>query len=267
MIPRRGNFHSDTLLAAAHSGSGVGRHGYCLLLLDRFNDNLRQVIFAPFDQAKPEGVSRHTLAHGVVEPAACDGKSVAIAMLSLHHLFYSLTAGVKPTVKVFQYGSNCSTSQINSDDRLCGDAKFIDIARTDRDFELAFDVHSKKRGCAASDIVESPGQKVWGVLYDVPEYLMSKDTAMAQGRRSFDEIEGSKYRRETIVVRRPNGEAVEAITYRVIAPQKGLKTNIAYVQHIIAGLREHGIDAAYITKMMEIAAANNPDIAEAVKAL
>src|SRR5580693_8509752 len=49
-------------------------------------------------------------------------------------------------------GSNCSTSQINSNERLCGDAKFIDIARTDRDFELAFDVHSKKRGCAASDI-------------------------------------------------------------------------------------------------------------------
>jgi hypothetical protein len=101
---------------------------------------------------------------------------------------------------------------INSDDRLCGDAKSIDIARTDGDFELAFDVHSKKRGCAASDIVESPGQKVWGVLYEVPEDLMRKDAAKAQGRKSFDEIEGPKYRRETIIVRRPNGEAVEAIT-------------------------------------------------------
>jgi gamma-glutamylcyclotransferase (GGCT)/AIG2-like uncharacterized protein YtfP len=188
-------------------------------------------------------------------------------MLSLHHLFYSLTAGVKPTVKVFQYGSNCSMSEINSDERLRGDAKFIDIAQTDRDFELTFDVYSKKRGCAASDIVEAPGQKVWGVLYEVPEYLMSKDTAMAHGRKSFDEIEGSRYRRETIVVRRPNGEAVEAVTYRVIAPQKGLKTNLAYVQHIIAGLREHGIDATYVARVKEKATANNPGIADAIKAL
>jgi hypothetical protein len=48
----------------------------------------------------------------------------------------------------------------------------------------------------------------------------------------------------------------------VIAPQKSLKTNLAYVQHIIAGLREHGIDATYLARVQEIAIANNPDIAE-----
>ena len=41
---------------------------------------------------------------------------------------------------VFQYGSNCSESEINGRDRLRGDAKFADIAETVEDFELAFNV-------------------------------------------------------------------------------------------------------------------------------
>jgi hypothetical protein len=51
---------------------------------------------------------------------------------------------------VFQYGSNCSESEMNSEARLCSDARFIDIAETVEDYELAFDVQSTGRGCAAS---------------------------------------------------------------------------------------------------------------------
>lgn len=75
---------------------------------------------------------------------------------------------------VFQYGSNCSESQFNSQDRLCGDAEFVTIAETVDDCQLAFDVWSTGRGCAASDIVASPGNKVWGVVYDVPDILMDR---------------------------------------------------------------------------------------------
>ena len=76
---------------------------------------------------------------------------------------------------VFQYGSNCLDSEINSKDRLRGEAKFVDIAETVEDFELAFDVQSTKRGCAASDIVRKNGGKVWGVLYEVPDYLIDRE--------------------------------------------------------------------------------------------
>ena len=85
---------------------------------------------------------------------------------------------------VFQYGSNCSDSQINGQDRLCGDAKFIDIAETVDDFRLAFDVWSTRRQCAASEMVDTPGSKVWGVLYEVPDFLIEQKTAAAQNRRS-----------------------------------------------------------------------------------
>lgn len=109
---------------------------------------------------------------------------------------------------VFQYGSNCLESEINGERRLRGDATFVDIAETFENFELAFDVRSKNRGCAASDIVRKPGSKVWGVLYEIPDYLMNRESAKASGRKSFDEIEGegANYRRETIKVRRPSGE-------------------------------------------------------------
>jgi hypothetical protein len=66
---------------------------------------------------------------------------------------------------VFQYGSNCSESQINNKDRLCGYAKFVAIAEIVDDYQLAFDVWSTRRECAASDIVARPGSKVRGVLY------------------------------------------------------------------------------------------------------
>lgn len=82
----------ERFLAAALNGAMVGRHGYCLLLLDRFDQYLKKVIFPPFDPAYPTGVSRHTIAHGVADPAQCDEKSVVLGFFSLHHLFYTLGA-------------------------------------------------------------------------------------------------------------------------------------------------------------------------------
>jgi hypothetical protein len=107
---------------------------------------------------------------------------------------------------VFQYGSNCSEDQINSQDRMRGDARFEGIAETVDDYEIAFDVYSKRRRCAASDIVRTRGAKVWGVLYEIPDYLIVRGTARARERRAFDEIEGEggNYRRESIQIRRPS---------------------------------------------------------------
>lgn len=170
---------------------------------------------------------------------------------------------------VFQYGSNCLDSEINSKNRLCGDARFVDIAETVGDFELAFDVQSTGRGCAASDVVKKLGSKVWGVLYEVPDYLIDRKTAKARRRKSFDEIEGegTNYKRETIRVCCPDGKIVSALTYTVQCPKAGLKTNIDYVRHIVYGLGERGVSDAYIAKVKAIAAANNPDIAAEVEKL
>lgn len=170
---------------------------------------------------------------------------------------------------VFQYGSNCSESEINSPLRLRDDAEFEGIAETIEDFELAFDVYSTKRGCAASDIVRRPGGKAWGVLYNIPDNLIRRDTA-PPGRKSLDAIEGqcTNYKRETIKVRRhPEGDIVEALTYTVKDPQPGLRTNLAYVRLIICGLRDHNVPNEYIAKVKAIAKANNPGISAEVERL
>jgi hypothetical protein len=170
---------------------------------------------------------------------------------------------------VFQYGSNCLGSQINSKDRLCGDAKFAGIAETVDDFQLAFDVWSNNRKCAASDIVVSPGSKAWGVLYEVPDFLIERKTASARNRKSLDAIEGegANYKRETIAVRPENGLIVKALTYRVRNPKPNLKTSLEYVGYIVNGLRERGVCEEYIAQVKSLAAANNPTIAAQVKEL
>lgn len=176
------------------------------------------------------------------------------------------TSRVYAMRQVFQYGSNCSDLQINGKDRLKGDAKFISTAETFDDYELVFDVFSNGRHCAAADIVRKPGSKVWGVLYEIPEYLIGRGTAEARGRKSLDAIEGEgkNYERREINVRTPGGEVVTALTYTVKNPRAGLKTDIDYVRYIVVCLRERGIPGEYIDKVKSIASANNVEIADDV---
>lgn len=170
---------------------------------------------------------------------------------------------------VFQYGSNCLDSEINGKDRLKGDAKFIGIAETVDDYELAFDVFSRGRHCAAADIVHKPGGKVWGALYEIRDELIGRESAAMLGRKSLDAIEGegTNYERKEIRVCTGDGEVVSALTYTVINPRSGLKTDLDYVRAIIAGLRHRGAPDEYIDKVKGIVAANNPGIADAIAGL
>jgi hypothetical protein len=106
------------------------------------------------------------------------------------------------TVLLFQYGSNCDEGQINGKNRLRGDAHFISIAQTVDDFKLVFDAWAKGRRCAAADIVLAPANKVWGVLYEIPHYLLRRETAYKRDGRAMDDIEaeGKVYKRESISV-------------------------------------------------------------------
>jgi hypothetical protein len=64
-------------------------------------------------------------------------------------------------------------------------------------------------------------------------------------------------------VQNPDGTPVQGpvITYSVRNTQPGLKTSLAYVSHILAGLREHGAPDEYVVYVKNRAIANNPDLA------
>lgn len=167
---------------------------------------------------------------------------------------------------VFQYGSNCSTARLNSAERLQGNAIPVGLAETVDNYELRFDVWSTGNNCAAADIVPEGDGTVLGVLYEVPDELMDRDTA-PRGRKSFDAIEGNAYERRSIRVKRQDGTIVDAVTYVVCQPARDLRTSLEYVRHIVTGLRENGAGEEYITRVKHAAASNNPDIEEQIEGL
>lgn len=110
---------------------------------------------------------------------------------------------------------------------------------------------------------------MWGVLYEVPDYLIDRKTAATKNTKSLDAIEGegTNYKRETIAVRRNDGSIVSALTYRVRNPQQDLKTNLECVGYIVEGLRDHGVQEDYVERVRQLAQANNPAIAAQVQRL
>lgn len=171
---------------------------------------------------------------------------------------------------VFQYGSNMSVARLNSDDRLAGDAKVVCVATTVESFELVFSVWSKSNNCAAADLLPSnAGRTVCGVLYEIPDFLLSRETAKERNRKSLDAIEGegTNYVRAMIDVVTNDGVTVRAMTYVVKHRQANLKTSAAYVSHILAGLREHNMPLEYCQYVRSKIIENNMNIRDVLPEL
>ena len=164
---------------------------------------------------------------------------------------------------VFQYGSNMSTQRLNGQDRLAGGAKVIGVAQTVEPYELAFTVWSSVNNCAAADIVANPGgRSLYGILYDIPNSLIYRSATEAAGARSLDAIEGEGkyYVRKNILVKREDGSEVQSLTYVVKSPDWSVKTEAAYVNHIIAGIDEHSLPEEYRRYVLQRVILNNPEL-------
>jgi hypothetical protein len=163
-------------------------------------------------------------------------------------------------VLIFQFGSNTSSERLNSADRLAGDANDLGLCRTVHDFDLDFDVWSNSNQCAAADLRPSRGRSIFGVLYDIPDYLVSASTAGA--RKSLDKIEGPRYERRKILIQRPDGTPIPGpvFTYLVKEPAPNLKTSRDYVSHILHGLRDHNAPDEYLEYVKRRISQNNPSL-------
>lgn len=164
---------------------------------------------------------------------------------------------------VFQYGSNMSVARLNSVDRLAGDAKPNCVARTARPFDLMFTVWSKSNDCAAADLVPgSTGRSIYGVVYEIHDFLLSRDTAKQRSRKSLDAIEGegTNYVRDMIDLIKSDGSTIRAFTYFVKDRKTGLKTSFDYVRHILLGLKEHSIPYEYHHYVRSKIIENNRDL-------
>jgi hypothetical protein len=76
-------FKQENLATVSAMGSGNVVKPASLLLPDRFKQYLFEIYFASFDPKDPQGVSRNTVSHGVVDAKLLDCKAASIAFLIL----------------------------------------------------------------------------------------------------------------------------------------------------------------------------------------
>jgi hypothetical protein len=85
--PSQGNLASGLVEADAKS-----RHQLSLLLPERFREFLTSVYFKDFDPRNPEGISRHTVSHGVAPAVDYDLKGATLGFLALDQMSYFVAA-------------------------------------------------------------------------------------------------------------------------------------------------------------------------------
>ena len=139
----------------------------------------------------------------------------------------------------FGYGSNLSIEFVQ--EKLIPDAKFV-MKGYLPNFEVQFPFWSDEVQGGYSGVMEAPGELVHGALYEVTEQKLI----------ALDDMEGvykDRYRRETFLVLGEDGRFHPADLYRVIDPQGPFPPSRDYVEIMLTGARDLGLDPDYIEKI------------------
>ena len=138
----------------------------------------------------------------------------------------------------FGYGSNLNMEFLKS---YCPGTEFVMRAYLPN-YEVQFRFWSERRQGGISTIIEKPGGLVHGVIYDVPgEELHELDI--------LESVPQGLYRRETFLVLGEDGGWHEGDLYRVAEPKGPFTPSRSYVELMLRGAREHGLDPEYIEKI------------------
>ncbi len=136
------------------------------------------------------------------------------------------------TCRYFAYGSNMLRERLVA--RVStAEGVAVGVAR---DYRLDFAKISVD-GSGKGDMVASPGDEVWGVLYELD----------ADQKAALDEHEGRHYRAREIVVSTPSGD--QAAWAYVAEPHRRDPSKVPYdwyVALIVAGARQGGLPEPYV---------------------
>ncbi|MDP2916750.1 MAG: gamma-glutamylcyclotransferase family protein, partial [Dehalococcoidia bacterium] len=149
-------------------------------------------------------------------------------------------------VAYFAYGSNMSISRLHKPERapsaiVIGPAKLVD-------WRFVCNKQSKD-GSAKANIMRSPGDTVWGVLYEINSSEL----------QNLDNAEKGYDRRCLNIVDCENNEVV-AKTYISEETTSDTRPYTWYKQLIVQGAREHCLPVSYIEFLERIE--SKPDKAE-----
>jgi gamma-glutamylcyclotransferase (GGCT)/AIG2-like uncharacterized protein YtfP len=138
----------------------------------------------------------------------------------------------------FGYGSNLSSGFVK--ENLIPNARLV-MKGYLPNFEVRFPFWSEERQGGYSGIMEAPGELVQGALYEVTE----------EDLLALDELEVYKglYRRQTYLVLGEDGKFHSADLYRVIDPKGPFPPSRSYVEIMLTGARDLGLDPEYIEKI------------------
>lgn len=141
----------------------------------------------------------------------------------------------------FAYGSNMSTAYIHD---YCPSAKFVMRASLPN-YHIEFRRFSTDLKGGISSIIEAPGELVQGVLFDI-------DSAELDALDILEDVPKGLYVRETFRVLGEDGNWHQGDLYRVANPSGPYRPAKQYVQWMVDGAREQGIDADYTAKLEEL---------------
>jgi gamma-glutamylcyclotransferase len=153
-------------------------------------------------------------------------------------------------VKYFSYGSNMYTPRLRYRVPSCS---FVTIANLSGR-QLHFHKQSKD-GSSKCDLFHTgvATDVVWGVVFDTAE-AEKQDLDRAEGLRAG-------YNDQVVVLTKPNGEQIEAVTFVADATAivKGIAPFTWYKDFVAGGAQEHGLPPDYIaTSIGPVLAVQDP---------
>jgi gamma-glutamylcyclotransferase len=141
----------------------------------------------------------------------------------------------------FAYGSNLSSNFIRD---YTPSAAFVMKADLPN-YQVEFRHYSKDFSGGISSIIETPGTLVRGVIYEVKESELEELDIL-------ENVPEGIYRRDTFRVMGEDSEWHRADLYRVSTPTGPYTPSSAYVDFMIEGAREHGLDADYVENFVAL---------------
>ncbi len=154
-------------------------------------------------------------------------------------------------VKYFAYGSNLRLDQMRD--------RGVNVKKSQRaelpEWKITFPIYSEGWGGGVADIVPDSKERVEGVVYTIEEESL-RNLDHYEGRELKDGREFGMYRRQYIPVS-IEGKWKTVLTYVVNLAveekkERYLSPSKKYLETIIIGAREHGLDSDYIERLKKI---------------
>jgi gamma-glutamylcyclotransferase (GGCT)/AIG2-like uncharacterized protein YtfP len=150
----------------------------------------------------------------------------------------------------FAYGSNLDWAQIR---KRCPSTKVVSVAAA-RGYRLAFTRFSTNRQCGAADILPSPADEVWGMLYEIDEAeigFLDECEGFRPGRtreeNAYERVEMEVWKTGTHV------NPQRAWTYVVVRKLDSCpRPSAEYKRLMVDGARQWGFPARYLEQLEAI---------------